>query len=125
MDVMKSAKISTITCCVMPADTEMEAEVEPSLETEERLAAEEAAKAEAQRRHEQELATMAQVRSVPCFFLSRNLPQCQATHSMSRASHIAEDGLLAVIHPGSLGQLMCFASWATQTRMHHCCRNTS
>ncbi len=47
--------------CDMPTDTEMEAEVEPSLETEQRLAQEEAAKVEAQRKHEQELAAMAEV----------------------------------------------------------------
>ncbi len=54
---------TTIILGLACADTEMEAEVEPSLETEQRLAQEEAARAEADRRREQELAAMAQVRT--------------------------------------------------------------
>lgn len=46
----------------MCADTELEAEVEPSLETEQRLAREQAARAEAERKQQEELSAIAQVR---------------------------------------------------------------
>ena len=90
----------------MFADTELEAEVEPSLETEQRLAAEEAAGEEAARKHDAELARMAQEALAQAAQAERQRTQQEA--DLERLRQVGQYLLMfidayALLKPGARG----------------------